>query len=182
MSRNYKFRDQEKLYFITFATVQWIDALSRPLYKEIIVDGVKYCIENKGLEVYSWCIMSNHVHLIIGTHKAELQDIIRDLKKHTSKRILKAIENNPVESRKDWMLWLFRRAGERNPNNQTYQFWQQHNKPLELSHNKMMDQKLEYIHDNPVKAGYVYNAEDYVYSSAIDYAGGKGLIPICFIG
>ena len=75
-----------------------------------------------------------------------------------------------------------RRAGERNPNNQTYQFWQQHNKPLELSHNKMMDQKLEYIHDNPVKAGYVYNAEDYVYSSAIDYAGGKGLIPICFIG
>jgi REP element-mobilizing transposase RayT len=104
MSRNYKIRDQSRLYFISFATVQWIDALTRPIYKDIIVDSIKFCIKEKGLEVYAWCIMTNHVHLIIGSIKNKMEDIIRDLKRHTSKSILLGIEENPIESRKEWLL------------------------------------------------------------------------------
>ncbi|MEK6478635.1 transposase [Catalinimonas sp. 4WD22] len=180
MSRNYKIRDQTKLHFISFATVNWIDVFIRPQYKNIIVDSLKYCIAHKGLEVYAWCIMSSHVHLIVGTQRLTLEDMIRDLKRHTSKAILKAITENPQESRKDWLLWMFERAGKRNPNNKKYQFWQQYNQPIELYNNHMMQQKLDYLHHNPVEAGIVSEPEHYLYSSAMDYAGGKGFVPVLF--
>jgi putative transposase len=181
MSRNYKFRDQDKPYFISFATVNWIDVLIRPVYKDIIVDSIKYCIENKGLIVYAWIIMSSHVHMIIGTSKEPMENIIRDLKRHTSKALLKAVKENSVESRREWMLWMFERAGKKNRNNSKYQFWQQHNHPIELDNNVITDQKLAYLHNNPVEEGYVHEPNEYVYSSAIDYAGGKGMIDIVFI-
>jgi REP element-mobilizing transposase RayT len=95
MSRKYKFRNPEAVYFVTFTTVNWIDVFTRLIYKEIIVDSLNYCIKNKGLMVYAWVIMSNHVHLVIESRNAPLEDIMRDLKKHTSKKIIKAIEENP---------------------------------------------------------------------------------------
>jgi REP element-mobilizing transposase RayT len=181
MSRNYKISDQSQLHFISFATVNWIDVFTRPAYKAMVVDSLNYCISNKGLEVYAWCIMSNHVHLIIGSQTGNQSDIIRDLKKHTSKTILKAIAENPKESRREWMLWMFERAGKRNNNNTTYQFWQQHNQPIELNSNFLMDQKLDYIHNNPVETGFAREPQDYPYSSAIDYAGDKGLVNITLL-
>lgn len=181
MSRNYKFRDQQKLYFVSFATVNWIDVFIRRQYKDILVDSLKYCQKNKGLELYAWCIMSSHVHLIMGTTGEKMEDILRDLKRHTSKTILEAIANDPQESRKEWMLWMFRRAGERNSNNDKFQFWQQHNNPIELYSNDVQQQKLDYLHFNPVEAGFVSEPWEYLYSSAKDYSGGKGLIDILYI-
>jgi putative transposase len=104
MSRNYKIRDQNKLYFVSFATVNWIDVFIRKEYKDIMVESLKFCQQNKGLELYAWCIMSSHVHMIIGTTGQKMEDILRDMKRHTSKAILKAIADHPQESRKDWML------------------------------------------------------------------------------
>jgi REP-associated tyrosine transposase len=181
MSRNYKFRDQNKVYFVSFATVNWIDVFVRTEYKNIVTDSLKYCIENKGLELYAWCIMSSHVHLIMGSHGMKMEDILRDLKRHTSKAVLKAIADNPQESRKEWMLWMFERAGSGNPNNEKYQFWQQHNNPIELFSNEVLDQKLDYLHNNPVVAGFVSEPGEYLYSSARDYSGSKGLIEIILI-
>lgn len=178
MSRKYKFKDQNATYFISFATVNWIDVFTRRIYKDILVDSISYCIKEKGLIVYAWCIMSNHVHLIIATEDEKLENIMRDLKRHTSKSILQAIEENNRESRKEWMLWMFERAGKKNSNNKKYQFWQQHNKPIVLSNPKIIEEKLNYIHDNPVIGGFVDNPEDYPYSSAKDYAKEKGLINI----
>jgi len=175
MSRKYKFHDQANLYFISFATVNWIDLFTRPLYKDIFAESLKFCIKIKGLEVYAWCIMTNHVHLIIGSDGQKLEDLVRDLKRHTSKEVLKAIGNNIQESRREWM---FERAGRENSNNKKYQFWQQHNQPIELTDNKFLDQKLDYIHNNPVATGFVTEPEHYPYSSAVDYAGGKGLVEI----
>jgi REP element-mobilizing transposase RayT len=183
MSRKYKFRNPEAIYFVSFATVNWIDVFTRPIYKDILVDSLNYCIENKGLVVYAWVIMSNHVHLIIERRSVALEDIMRDLKKHTSTEIIKAIEENPQESRKVWMLWMFERAGKKNANNTKYQFWQQHNQPVELTTEAFaIDSSIDYIHNNPVKAGFVDKPEHYPYSSAIDFAGGKGLVNIepCF--
>ena len=79
------------------------------------------------------------------------------------------------------MLWLMERAGKKNSNNNDYQFWQQDNHPIELWDNYMMDQKLEYLHMNPVLSGFVDRPEAYVYSSARNYAGEKGLLDIQFI-
>ncbi|MGZ3753527.1 MAG: transposase [Mucilaginibacter sp.] len=117
---------------------------------------------NKGLELYAWVIMSNHVHLIIGTHGQPMEDILRDIKRHTSKKIVKAISENIRESRKEWMLPLFEQAGKCNPNNEHFQFWQQGNHPIELWSNAVIDQKLNYLHDNPVTAGWVDEPEHYL--------------------
>ncbi|WP_428327356.1 REP-associated tyrosine transposase [Mucilaginibacter sp.] len=181
MSRNYKFHNQERPYFVTFSVIKWIDVFTRREYKDIVVDSLKYCIENKGLLLYAWVIMSNHVHLIIGTKDKPMQDILRDLKRHTSKTITKAINENTQESRRDWLLWFFEREGKHNSNNEQYQFWQQGSHPIELWSNEVTDQKLDYIHNNPVKAGWVNEPQYYLYSSAIDYADGKGLIDVLVI-
>jgi len=146
------------------------------------LDSLRFCQGNKGLEIYAWCIMSNHVHLIIGTSQMPMQYILRDLKKYTSVKIIEAIKENQQESRKEWLLWMFERAGKKNPNNTNYQFWQQDNHPIELSNNEMMIQKLNYIHQNPVEEGIVLSSEAYLYSSAKNYAGMKDyLIEILYI-
>jgi REP element-mobilizing transposase RayT len=183
MSTKYKINNPEGIYFITFAVVEWIDVFTRPLYKNLFLDSLIFCQEKKGLIIYAWCLMSNHLHLIVATKDQNLSGIIRDLKMYSSKRILKEIQNNPVESRKKWMLKVFSEHGKKNSNNTNYQFWRQDNQPKELLSypGSFMMQKLNYIHNNPVVAGIVDNSEDYIYSSARDYAGIKGLINVEFL-
>ena len=93
-------------------------------------------------------------------------------------RIRNAIKDHPKESRKEWMLEMFKKAGLKNSNNSNWQFWQQHNQPIELWDNYMIDNKLGYLHNNPVVARIVDRPEDYVYSSARDYADEKGMIEV----
>ena len=186
MSRKYKIWDQRKLYFVTFTVVNWMDVFIRDEYRDVFIQSLKYCQEHKGLEVYAWCIMTSHVHMIIGTNgTSRLEDIIRDLKSFTSRSIRKLIEdpNRVQESRKEWMYAMMRQTGLKNSNNNDFQLWQQHSHPIELNTNELMDQKLEYIHLNPVKAGFVDIPEAWIYSSARDYATKlKGLIDIVYIG
>ena len=104
--------------------------------------------------------------------------ILGDFKTHTSKTIVKTIEENSQESRKEWMLWMFERAASKNSNVKKRQFWQQHNKPIELWSTDVIQQKLDYIHNNPVEAGFVQEPHCWKYSSAIDYSGGKGILEI----
>jgi hypothetical protein len=107
---------------------------------------------------------------------------MRDLKRHTSKTILKAITENIQESRRDWLLWMFERAGKHNANNEQYQFWQQNNHPIELSTHQMMMQRLDYLHNNPVESGAVDYPPNYLYSSAKDYYTDEpGLLPVILL-
>jgi REP element-mobilizing transposase RayT len=171
MSRKYKIRDQSALHFVTFTVIHWLDVFIRREYRDIFLESIRYCQANKGLEVCAYCIMSSHIHMIIGRHgDPNIEHIIRDIKKFTSTKIIEAIRNNPQESRKELFLWLFERAGKRNNNNTIYQFWQQNNQPIELRSNEFIEQKLNYIHNNPVEAGIVLSPEEYLYSSAINYA------------
>jgi len=110
-----------------------------------------------------------------------MEDIMRDFKGFTSKALKKAIAENPTESRKEWLLWMMERAGKKNSNNSGFQFWQQDNHPIELWDNYMMDQKLEYLHNNPVVSGIVDEPMHYLYISARDYAGVKGLLDVKLI-
>ena len=166
------------MYFIAFATVNWIDIFIREEYKEIIVDCLKYCQEKKGLEIYAWCLMTSHVHLVIGSKTNTLEEIVRDLKRHTSSGLRKLISNNSKESRKEWIMWMMERAGKKNGNNLEWQFWQQHNKPLIIQDQQMFDSVLEYIHLNPVVEGFVNQPEEWKYSSAINFCNMNGLIAL----
>lgn len=100
MSEKYKFYDSRQPHFISFATIQWIDIFIRRIYSEIIVDSLDYCINNKGLILNAWCIMTNHIHLIARSENQEIGDIMRDMKKFTSKEIVNTIKGNSAESRK----------------------------------------------------------------------------------
>jgi REP element-mobilizing transposase RayT len=181
MSTKYKFNDQDQLYFVSFAVVNWIDLFIRSEYKDIMIDSWKHCQQKKGFEIYGWCIMTSHINMIIGTHNENLENIMRDMKKHTSVALRQAIEQHPAESRREWMLWMMKRAGTRNSQNKAFQLWQQDNHPIELYDLKILHQKLDYIHYNPVVAGIVEKPEDYLYSSARDYCGLPGLIDVILV-
>src|SRR5262245_60215543 len=103
MATRYRFGDDELPHFITFSVINWIDVFSREAYKQILVESLQYCIDNKGLRLHAWVIMSNHVHLVASAKQGhQLVTAIRDLKKFTSRNIIDAINSNVQESRKDW--------------------------------------------------------------------------------
>lgn len=184
MSRNYKIHNSQGIYFISFATIGWVDVFTRPRYKEILIESLEWCQEHKGLMIHGWCIMTSHVHLIISTESKEekaLSRTIGSLKTFTSQKLLADIKASADESRREWMLDLFRIAGAANSNNVTNQFWQQHNKPIELWSPEVMMQKLIYLHQNPVVEGFCESAVHYPYSSAVDYAGGQGKLKIALL-
>ena len=177
MSRNYKFHNPEGIYFVSFAVVEWIDVFTRNEYKNILLESLEYSQKEKGMEIFAWCIMTNHVHLVFRSVKGQKPELLLgDIKRYTSKAIVKAIKENPRESRKEWLLEQFKKAGAKSSNVNKYQFWRHDNKPIELWSNKVIDEKINHIHNNPVEGGLVFKAEDYVYSSAIDYAGEKGIL------
>lgn len=178
MSEKYKFRNPSGIYFITPTIINWIDLFTKPRYCDIIIDALKHSQKEKGLIIHAWCIMSSHLHLIVSSNgKEELSAIVRDFKKFTSRTIIEEIKNSE-ESRKDWLLRLFEEAGSKLNRITRYKVWQDGNHPVELDTNRMLDQRLEYLHENPVKQGLVYQPEDYCKSSAIDYSGGHGLIDV----
>jgi REP element-mobilizing transposase RayT len=172
MSNKYKFHNPDGIYFISTALVYWIDVFTRREYKDIIINSLEYCKKEKGLILYGYVIMSNHIHLLIGKRMNELSfsDIMRDFKKFTATHIIKSIKENQRESRKEWLLDLMKNAGLENGNNTNFQFWQQDNHPIELE-GAWVDQKLDYIHNNPVEAGWVTEPYEYYYSSARNYMG-----------
>ncbi len=170
-------------YFLTLTVTDWVDIFSRPVYRHILIDTFNYCIQHKNLELFCWVIMSNHLHFIArnADENISLSPVIRDFKSYAAKSILAEVEKHPKESRRKWMLERFRKAGKKHPKSTKYKFWREGNEPKLLDYPSIFDQKMNYIHQNPVKAEIVQNAEDYLYSSAIDYAGGKGLLPVTLV-
>ena len=165
MSEKYKIGEPERPHFITTTVIDWVDLFTRPVYKDILVDSLNYCTEYKSLTIYAYCIMPSHIHLIASSQGPALNQIMRDLKKFTSKRLIEAIKKE-TESRGEWLLNKFSFAAKRINRGVNYKVWQDGFHPVELTSNAMMDQKLEYVHNNPVVEGYVHLPEQWVYSSA----------------
>lgn len=181
MSRKYKFtKDTENLFFTTMTVVYWIDLFIREEYNRVFIESVKFCQKEKGLIVYGWVIMPSHIHMIVGSTGKPFSDIFRDLKRHTSQTLHKSILENVEESRKEWMIWMMERSGKKNGNK--FQLWHPENHPIILDTNDILDQKLNYIHNNPIKSGFVSEAHFWKYSSANDYINNEnGMIDICRI-
>ena len=133
MSRNYKFHNPEGVYFVSFAVVEWLDVFIRNEYKDILIESLQYCQKNKGMEIYAWCIMTNHVHVIFRSVKEQRPGLLLgDFKRYTSKKIVQAIKENPKESRMEWLLERFAKVASSSSKVNNYQFWRHDNKPIEL--------------------------------------------------
>ena len=152
MSEKYKIHNPEGMYFLTMTIVHWIDLFTRPELSDVLVESIKHCQKEKGLVVYAWCIMSSHVHLIISSNQEKPSDIIRDLKKFTSKALVKEI-SIINESRREWLLNAFTKAGQKLNRISKNKVLQDGNRPKELETYHFMQQKLGYIHNNPASAG-----------------------------
>ena len=173
MGRKYAIRDQQAIHFVTFTVINWIDLFIRDEYRQIITDSLNYCSRHKGLNVHAYCIMTSHVHLILGVRaEVVLSNVIRDMKTHTAVQLKKTIQNHPGESRQAWLLWMFERAGKKNRRNVDFQLWQQHSHPIELTTTKMTEQRLDYVHNNPVAAGFVNDPTAWGWSSCRAYESG----------
>lgn len=179
MTTGYQIKEQDQLYFVTLQVVDWVDIFSRECYRKIIIENLIYCQKHKGLEIYAWVIMSNHVHLLIKSSNGNLSATLRDFKSYTSKVILEMIDS-PNESRRKWMLSLFKERAFEHKRNSSYQFWTHENHSELVFSNTFMEQKLRYIHNNPVRAGIVLKPEEYRYSSAVNYYNDdvEGLIDV----
>jgi len=169
MASSYKITDERVLYFLTFTVVNWIDAFTRDIFRDIFYDSCKFCIKNKGLQIYAYCIMTNHIHLIANSNKNPLADIVRDLKAYTSRQVRLSLEKTTSESRKKWMMNTFIFRGTYSSNNYDFQFWERGYHPVILDSNFKIDQRLEYIHRNPVKQGLVSEPTHWLHSSATFY-------------
>jgi REP element-mobilizing transposase RayT len=175
MGLSFTIKNQHAPHFITCTVHQWVDVFTRAEYVNILLGSIRHCQKHKGLEVHSWVIISNHFHMILSSKKSKLSDIIRDLKKYTSKKNYEAIEKNSAESRKRWMLWLLNLNG-------TIWFWEEGYHGEEIYSQDFFIVKLNYIHLNPVRAFLVEKEEEYLYSSCGDYYGTrKGLLDLVFL-
>jgi REP element-mobilizing transposase RayT len=180
MSEKYKFNNSEGLYFVTCTVVYWIDLFSRKEYKHIIIEALKYYQKKRSLNLHALCIMPSHLHLIISSKDSNesLGAIMRDFKKLSNKKITEEIKNIN-ESRKEWLLRAFQNAGKKLNRIKANKIWMDGNRPIELDNNFILQQKLDYIHNNPVESEIVEEAVDYKYSSAKEYSGIKrGLLNI----
>ena len=183
MSVRYKIRDQQGLHYLTCSICGWVDLFSRAVYRDIVLDSWRYCAEHKGLQIWGYVIMSNHLHLIASTKAPfRLEEVMRDFKAHTARQFLEVLhDRSQPESRREWLLYLFEYFSRHLRDKQKHQLWQHDNHPIELFSEKVVIQKLQYIHQNPVRAGLVARPEDWLYSSALNYLGEKGLLDVSLL-
>ncbi len=171
--KGYHISDQYATYFVTFTVVGWVDLFSRRQCKDIFMDSLKYCRQHKQLHVHAFVIMESHIHLVLSAvdGSAGLSAIIRDMKKFTSKKLLDWCLHSRLESRRKWLEVVFAYHAKYNSNNSNYQVWIQNNHPEILLYPRFTMRKIDYIHNNPVVAGIVDRADEYVYSSSRNYVG-----------
>lgn len=175
----FQVNDQNAVYFLTLTIVDWIDIFTRKEYKEEVVDSLNFCVERKGLEIYSWCLMSSHLHLLCRSKEAfNLSDTIQDFKKFTAKKIIESLEKGSVESRANWILERLKLSGTTQQRISKYKFWKDGLHTIWIESSEFFEQKLHYIHQNPVVSTIVDEPGEYLFSSARDYNGKKGLVKI----
>lgn len=171
---------EREVCFITFQTVDWTDVFIRPVYKQVIVHSLNYFIESKGLVVHAWGLMTHHLQLLAqagnGSSIAELE---KEYKAFTTKKILEAIDTEP-DRKKDWMLKRFENFSNLPGFLKKYNVWQDgnHTMPIDMNKSDLLLEHVEAIHHHPVRDKVVDLATEYLYSSARDYSGFKGLVNI----
>jgi len=180
MTKENPFPESQACYFLTFNTVDWVDIFIRPVYKQIIVHSLNHFIDHKGLNIYAWCLMSNHLHLVVQVKEGHSFAVtMRQLKKRMAQKIMEVMEDEP-DLRKEWIKGRFENFSLCLKRIEKHPLWQDCNHPvhIEAGNRILLLQNIRYVHENPVRDRIVESPEEYLYSSARDYAGMKGLVDI----
>jgi len=172
MRTRYKITDAGHIYFITCTIVEWIPVFTRKAYIDILINPLTFCRRNKGLKIFAYAILDNHLHLVISGDN--LSNTIKDFKRHTAREII----NLAQKEEKSWLLNQFKFYKQKHKTDSDYQVWQEGFHPRQIISEDMVRQKIEYIHHNPVKIGVVEKAEDWLYSSARNYLGFDAVMEI----
>ncbi|MDO9578691.1 MAG: transposase [Candidatus Cloacimonadales bacterium] len=167
MRSRYKFIDSEKApYFLTFSVIERIPVFTNSKYCDVIIENFEFYRKERGLQIFNYVIMDNHVHAIM-FHENEIGKVVQDFKKYTAKQILELLENDS----RSWIKYLMKFFKKPHKTKSTYQFWQEGSHPELIQNQEMYNQKVDYIHNNPVKRGLVLESKDWYYSSARNLYG-----------
>jgi putative transposase len=128
-SEGYKIRNQAATHFLTFTIEGWVDIFSRKEYRDMIIESFVFCRYKKQLKIHAFVIMTNHIHTIWTAGNGNLSDVIRDFKTHTSKLFVNYIIESPKESRKEWLIHLFKSYGNESANNKFFKVWKKNSHP-----------------------------------------------------
>ena len=168
----------DSCYFLTLNTVDKIDLFTRPAYKQVVTDALNFFAESQGLSIYSWCLMTSHLHLIARTRDGGAPAYFeRDFKKYTTRGLLKTIEME-MDFRRDWMLRHFEEYRQSLQRKEKFHIWQDCCSPLRIDCKQpetLLD-RIAHVHENPVRERIVEQPEGYLFSSARDYIGRPGLV------
>ena len=183
MSTKYKFIYKAGIYFTTSTVVGWVDVFTRDIYREILTESIRFCQLKQGLNLHAWVLMTNHLHLICSFENGKDPGLVlKNMKSFTAMKLVDAVINNPKESRKENFLNIFESEGKKSSCNFRFKFWEHENHPVLLDSELLFNQKLNYLHWNPVTAGFVTEPWHWKYSSAIDYLTiGKGLLDLIIL-
>jgi REP element-mobilizing transposase RayT len=168
----YKIFEVDHPHFLTCTIVGWLPVFTRNETVQIIFDSWLYLQEQRGISIYGYVILENHLHMIAGG--PDLAEAIGDFKSFTARRIIDFLEEHRASTILEQLKW----HKARHKQDRTYQLWQEGSHPQDIPHETIMWQKLEYIHNNPVQRGYVDEPIHWRWSSARDYAGLTGLFPV----
>jgi len=169
----YKIYEPTHPHFITCTILHWIPIFTRVESTNIIFDSLKYLQQTDNLKIYAYVILENHLHIV--TSSDDIGKSMKKFKAHTAKEILKLLQRENISTILE-QLAFYKKA---HKTTATYQLWQEGIQPKLIVNDKMMMiNRINYIHNNPVKRGYVDEAKHWRYSSARDYEGVCGLLDV----
>lgn len=172
MRSRYKIIDEEGLYFTSSIIIEWIPVFTRTNHFKVIIDSLDFCRRSKGLHIFAYVVMDNHLHLIVSSRT--LSQILRDFKSFTAKEIL----NLARQENKKWLINQLEYYKKRHKKGSVHQVWQEGFHPQKILTEPILKEKINYIHNNPVRAGFVERPEQWIYSSASNYILGSGVLDI----
>jgi len=172
MRSRYRITENNYPFFITATTVAWIPVFTRKPYIEVLIDSLNFCRQHKGLQIFAYVIMDNHIHLVVAGEK--LSETIKEFKSYTAREIVRLAG----EEGKSWLLNQLQFHKHEHKTDSRHQVWQEGFHPQQIYSEDVLRQKAEYLHHNPVRAGLVERPEDWFYSSARNYAGLPGALDI----
>ena len=169
----YKVLDNTYPYLLTATVIEWLPLFSNPVVVQIVMNAMQFMQDQKRMRIYGYVIMHNHLHMIASAEK--LSKEFGEFKSFTARQMIDyyQAENKTTVLKKLAFFKAMHRT------DRPYQFWQEGNKPKQIDRDEVMIQKLEYVHYNPVRSGFVALPEHWRYSSARNYLGQEGLIPVC---
>jgi REP element-mobilizing transposase RayT len=163
MRSRYKIHDNDAIYFLTSTTLEWLPVFTHNDHFQILIDSLAYCRTSKGLKIYAYVLLDNHFHLI--AQAPDLSAAMQSIKRHTARAIVESLKSRQHA----WLLNQIQFYKQNHKTQSAHQLWQEGFHPQRILDWDMLHQKTEYIHNNPVKRGYVDIPEHWRYSSARNY-------------